>query len=112
MKYCKKDETLYDIEEYYGSRYHDYKKVYKIRNIKTGQEIIETSIDKYICCETPKDRMVIEISELEDKISKLSAFLNTEKFNSLSDEHQSPLIKQDTIMKSYRDILRRRLELM
>ena len=112
MKYCKKDETLYDIEEYYGSRYHDYKKVYKVRNIKTGQEVIKTSIDKYICCETPEDRMIIEVNELEDKISKLSTLLNTEKFNSLSDEHQSLLIKQDTVMKSYRDILRRRLELM
>lgn len=112
MKYCKKEQTLYDIEDYYGSRYHDYKKVYKIRNVKTGQEVTKTSIDEYICCETQKDRMIIEVNELEDKISKLSTFLDTEKFNSLPDEHQSLLIKQDTVMKSYRDILRRRLELM
>ena len=104
---------MYDIEDYYGSRYHDYKKsIQSTEYIKTGQEVIKTSIDEYICCETPKDRMVIEVNELEDKISKLSAFLNTEKFNSLSDEHQSLLIKQNTVMKSYRDILRRRLELM
>lgn len=48
--------------------------------------------------------MVIEVNDLEDKISKLSAFLDTEKFNSLPVEHQSLLIKQNTVMKSYRDI--------
>ena len=78
----------------------------------TNQEEAKESIDDFICCENPEDRMVIEVNDLEDKISKLSAFLDTEKFNSLPAEHQSLLIKQNTVMKSYRDILRRRLELM
>lgn len=108
MKHIKKDHTIYDIEEiHYG-----YEIIYKVKNLTTNQEHSEESISDYVKCETPEDRMIIEISELEDKISKLSVFLNTEKFNSLSDEHQSLLIKQDTVMKSYRDILRRRLELM
>ena len=78
----------------------------------TNQEEAKESIDDFICCDTPEDRMIIEVSDLEDKISKLSIFLDTEKFNSLPAEHQSLLIKQNTVMKSYRDILRRRLELM
>ena len=78
----------------------------------TGQEEAMESVDGFVRCDTPEDRMIIEVNDLEDKISKLSAFLDTEKFNSLPDEHQSLLVKQNTVMKSYRDILRRRLELM
>lgn len=108
MKHSKKDRTVYDIEEIHCGN----EIIYKVKNLATNQEHSEESINGYVKCETPEDRMIIEINELENKISKLSAFLNTEKFNSLSDEHQSLLIKQDTVMKSYRDILRRRLELM
>ena len=111
MKYYKKDYTIFDIEEVSDPIQLD-KTIYKIKNLTTGQAAIRESIDDYICCETPEDRMIIEVSDLEDKISKLSAFLDTEKFNSLPAEHQSLLIKQNTVMKSYRDILRRRLELM
>lgn len=111
MKYYKKDHTIFDIEEVSDPIQWD-KTIYKIKNLTTGQTAIRESIDDFICCDTPEDRMIIEVSDLEDKISKLSIFLDTEKFNSLPAEHQSLLIKQNTVMKSYRDILRRRLELM
>ena len=108
MKHIKKDRTVYDIEKIHcGDEI-----LYKVKNLTTNQEEAKESIDDYICCETPEDRMIIEVSDLEDKIFKLSTFLDTEKFNSLPAEHQSLLIKQNTVMKSYRDILRRRLELM
>ena len=108
MKHFKKDRTVYDITEIHCGD----EVIYKVKNLTTNQEQSEESISGYVKCETPEDRMIIEVNELEDKISKLSAFLNTEKFDSLSDEHQSLLVKQNTVMKSYRDILRRRLELM
>lgn len=108
MKHLKKDRTVYDITEIHCGD----EVIYKVKDLTTNQEVVEQSIDDYIGCETPEDRMIIEVNELEDKISKLSAFLNTEKFDSLPDEHQSLLVKQNTVMKSYRDILRRRLELM
>ena len=108
MKHYKKDRTVYDIEKIHCGD----EVIYKVKNLTTGQLESEESIDDYVVCETPEDRMIIEVNDLEDKISKLSIFLNTEKFNSLSDEHQSLLVKQNTVMKSYRDILRRRLELM
>lgn len=108
MKHIKKDRTVYDIEKIHCRD----EILYKVKNLTTNQEEAKESIDDFICCDTPEDRMVIEVNDLEDKISKLSAFLDIEKFNSLPDEHQSLLIKQNTVMKSYRDILRRRLELM
>ena len=108
MKHLKKDRTVYDITEIHCGD----EVIYKVKDLVTNQEQSEESISGYVKCETPEDRMIIEVNELEDKISKLSAFLNTEKFDSLPDEHQSLLVKQNTVMKSYRDILRRRLELM
>lgn len=108
MKHIKKDRTIFDIEKIHCGD----EVIYKVKNLTTNQEEAKESIDDFICCDTPEDRMIIEVSDLEDKISKLSTFLDTEKFNSLPAEHQSLLIKQNTVMKSYRDILRRRLELM
>lgn len=108
MKYFKKDRTVFDIEKIHcGDEI-----LYKVKNLTTGQEEAKESIGDFIKCDTPEDRMIIEVNDLEDKISKLSTFLDIEKFNSLSDEHQSLLVKQNTVMKSYRDILHRRLELM
>ena len=109
MKHIKKNRTIFDIEKIHCGD----EVIYKVKNLTTNQEEeAKESIDDFICCDTPEDRMIIEVSDLEDKISKLSIFLDTEKFNSLPAEHQSLLIKQNTVMKSYRDILRRRLELM
>ena len=59
-----------------------------------------------------KDRIIQEAKELEERIEKLSKFLGTDMFHSLLDEHQTLLLKQNTVMQSYRDILRRRLQLM
>ena len=59
-----------------------------------------------------KNRVIQEVSELEERIEKLSKFLGTDQFHSLADEQQTLLLKQNTVMQSYRDILRRRLQLM
>ena len=108
MKYFKKDRTIYDIKEIHFG----YETSYKVKNLTTGTETVEKSISDYVKCETAKDRMIIEVADLEDKISKLYAFLDTEKFNSLPDKHKVLLDKQHAAMKYYRDILNRRLELM
>ena len=64
MKHIKKDRTVYDIEKIHcGDEI-----LYKVKNLTTNQEEAKESIDDYICCETPEDRMIIEVSELEDKI--------------------------------------------
>lgn len=67
----------------------------------------------YKPAETPKDRVVIEITELEEKIKKLQEFIDTPSFfRVLDDRAQRLLVEQVPIMKEYRDHLSIRLELM
>jgi len=57
-----------------------------------------------------QQRVVEERNELIDKIEKLHSFTKTETFNSLPDEEQSLLFKQEKEMKKYADILKQRID--
>lgn len=56
-----------------------------------------------------QQRVVDEHKDLVEKITKLSAFLGTEKFTTLSAEDQNILLRQYTVMISYRDVLALRI---
>jgi len=55
-----------------------------------------------------KDRMKAELSELEDRMLKLKAFLWSDPFNALDKEDRTLLIMQAAFMNSYRDVLEER----
>lgn len=58
-----------------------------------------------------KQRVIGEKAVLDDKISKLNGFINSENFNSFCDEsEQNRLKKQLHFMSEYSDILLERIE--
>lgn len=59
-----------------------------------------------------QQRVVEEKNELDEKLSKLSAFIdNSELFFKLSEEDQDLLGRQEDIMKKYSQVLRERIQL-
>ena len=56
-----------------------------------------------------RERAESELNELEEKLAKLTNFLHSEKFNSLTNNNQNLLIIQSYIMNQYVDILKARL---
>lgn len=56
-----------------------------------------------------KARVEGELASLEDKIDKLKTFINSDKFNQISDIQCSLLTTQYAIMKAYFATLRVRL---
>lgn len=62
--------------------------------------------------ETPIDRMIFEQDELQDRLSKLCAFMETEKFLSLTPANRILLERQKAAMIEYRDVLDVRIEHM
>lgn len=59
----------------------------------------------------PHERRVIsEKTELDEKIGKLSAFLDTSKFDVLAKADKALLIDQHMAMIAYSNVLRRRIE--
>lgn len=61
---------------------------------------------------TPLDRVIIERYELAEKMSKLSAFAQTENFRDLPMAHKRLLSKQGGVMEQYLMILSERISLM
>jgi hypothetical protein len=61
---------------------------------------------------TPIDRVKVERKDLETKCNKLDTFLETDKFKSLDVEQRKLLRQQKTVMKTYLDILDKRMKLM
>ncbi len=57
------------------------------------------------------DRMKIELEELQCRWSKLTSFMQSEKFLALSPEKRGLLIRQSDIMEDYYFILKSRIEL-
>ena len=57
------------------------------------------------------DRMKIELEELQYRWSKLTSFMQSEKFLALSPEKRGLLICQSDIMEDYYFILKSRIEL-
>lgn len=58
------------------------------------------------------ERLKVEKTELDEKIEKLSAFSNSEKFKDIDSEQQRLLNIQLKIMESYSQILLERLVLL
>lgn len=63
----------------------------------------------YSCAETYIDRMLIEESDLNEKIEKLGAFIDSDKFECLSAQKKNLLRAQYAAMISYRWILVERI---
>lgn len=59
--------------------------------------------------DTYLQRMLIELSDLEEKIDKLTAFIASEKFEGLWSAKQSLLRSQVYIMDAYAEILKERI---
>jgi hypothetical protein len=58
---------------------------------------------------TPELRVINEKRELEENILKLSEFILSEKFDTLSEDHRYLLAKQQNIMQDYSDVLSDRI---
>ena len=57
-----------------------------------------------------KNRLIDEQAQLEEKLSKLNAFLVSEKVNSVDDVQKALLQVQATAMNTYNQCLKERLE--
>ena len=66
----------------------------------------------YTVADTPLDRMIIEYDELKQKIDKLDAFLDSEKFKTLDEKVKGLLSSQYHIMIAYSIVLSERMRLM
>ena len=66
----------------------------------------------YKLADTPLDRMIIEYDELKQKIDKLDAFLDSEKFKTLDEKVKGLLSSQYHIMIAYSITLSERMRLM
>lgn len=59
---------------------------------------------------TAKERVELELNELEERLSKLKTFVLNETFSKLSTTQQMLLMSQIDIMTSYVNCLHRRLK--
>ena len=66
----------------------------------------------YKVADTPLDRMIIEYDELKQKIDKLDAFLDSERFKTLDERVKGLLSSQYHIMIAYSIVLSERMRLM
>ena len=66
----------------------------------------------YRCIETIKDRVQIELTDLQIKLESLQAFVNSDKFNELGEYMHKLLLEQKASMTDYADVLEQRLQLM
>ena len=57
-----------------------------------------------------QQRVVIEKSEIDNRISKLVDFFETDIFSTLDDQEQGRLKRQAVIMKDYSDVLQERID--
>lgn len=67
---------------------------------------------EYRCIETAKDRVQIELTDLQIKLESLQAFVNSDKFNELGEYMQKLLLEQKASMTDYAEVLEQRLQLM
>ena len=70
----------------------------------------------YVLAEQPvdfKDRLIQERNELEDRLTKLKAFFDTETFlRSIPQDHQVLLYSQSGLMQGYLNTLNKRIDLL
>ena len=60
--------------------------------------------------EAHQQRVVDEHADLEDKIAKLGAFIDTEFYGTLHDDEKRDLLLQHKYMMSYWTVLTRRIQ--
>lgn len=56
-----------------------------------------------------QERVIVERVELDDKLSRLRAFMTTESFRGLSQESRDRLVRQERVMTEYSAILKERI---
>lgn len=59
-----------------------------------------------------KERVKVELDELQMRLTKLKRFVEGERITTVSDEMADLLRQQYAVMQQYRDILKKRISLM
>ena len=59
-----------------------------------------------------KERVKVELDELQMRLTKLKHFVESERITTVSDEMADLLRQQYVVMQQYRDILKKRIALM
>ena len=59
-----------------------------------------------------KERVKVELNELQMRLTKLKRFVESERITTVSDEMADLLRQQYAVMQQYRDILKKRITLM
>jgi len=59
-----------------------------------------------------KERVKVELDELQMRLTKLKHFVESERITTVSDEMADLLRQQYAVMQQYRDILKKRIALM
>lgn len=59
-----------------------------------------------------KERVKVELDELQMRLTKLKHFVESERITTVSDEMADLLRQQYAVMQQYRDILKKRIVLM
>ena len=59
-----------------------------------------------------KERVKVELDELQMRLTKLKHFVESERITTVSDEMADLLRQQYAAMQQYRDILKKRIALM
>ena len=59
-----------------------------------------------------KERVKVELNELQMRLTKLKRFVESERITTVSDEMADLLRQQYAVMQQYRDILKKRIALM
>lgn len=66
----------------------------------------------YVCIESAKDRVKLELDELKSRLNGLQKFVDSDKFNELGEYMQKLLLEQKASMTDYVDVLEQRFQLM
>ena len=59
-----------------------------------------------------KERVKVELDELQMRLTKLKHFVESERITTVSDEMADLLRQQYAVMQQYRDILKKRISLI
>lgn len=57
-----------------------------------------------------QQRVVNEKQELDKNLDKLTAFINSNNFTTVDQDERRRLVKQESIMREYSDVLAERIE--
>ncbi|GFH84790.1 hypothetical protein [Bacteroides acidifaciens] len=68
-------------------------------------------IEAYKCADTFTDRLHIELSELTERLDKLSNFINSDMFKEISVGKQMLMKEQSVVMAEYCNLLKKRISL-